>query len=139
MDKTLGGPGVSIRETQKPTLKDIQRLQKYTDLKVSNQSIYDWYCLLRLTQGSFYHLLHSGYLINHVDADGIPMMEEYAYILNLDQMTLDYDDLEEKVKIPLDKNELHSWGVKWRGSELPEKYDPEENLAQEKKRQEIIE
>ena len=129
---------VLISDEVKPTLKDINKLQKYTDLKVSNQSIYDWYCLLHLTQGSFHHVLHSGYLINHVDANGTPMMEEYAYILNFDEKTLDYDDGEEKVKIPLNKNELYSWGIKWRGAELPEKYDAEVHLEAEKKRQEHI-
>lgn len=73
-----------------PTLHDIKKLYAYTDLSVSSQSQLDWYCLLRKTQGSLKKVIKSGYMINSVDADGSPIFEQYAYILNFDTSTFDY-------------------------------------------------
>ncbi len=69
-----------VSEDVKPTPEDIEKLEKYTDLTVSGQSTDDWYCLLRLTQGSFFRVLNSGYMEN-VSSD---MDEEYVYVLDLD-------------------------------------------------------
>lgn len=70
--------------TTPPTNDEIVKLIQYCDIIVSGKTPSDWYCLLRQCQGSFKKILDSGYLINHVNKDGIPEFEEYAYILNFD-------------------------------------------------------
>ncbi len=114
-----------VSEDVKPTPEDIEKLKKYTWLDVGNQSIEDWYCLLRFTQGSFYHVLNSGYMEN-VKGD---MMEEYTYVLDLDKMVFKAkgDDLDE-VEIKLEKEELLKYANKWAEGPLDENYDPEEHM-----------
>ncbi|SNW62242.1 Hypothetical protein ORPV_338 [Orpheovirus IHUMI-LCC2] len=73
-----------------PTAEDINLLKEYTDLSVSRQSTDDWYCLLRKCQGSLKNVLESGYILNHVEEDGSPCFEEYAYLLNFDNKTFDF-------------------------------------------------
>jgi len=78
----------------KPTQEDVDRYQRYCDLSVSNQTSYDWYCLLRHAQnGVMLWDVLSGKM-GHIN-DGFDFMKdslfcEYAYIINLDDMTLDF-------------------------------------------------
>lgn len=82
---------IEVDENVSPTDEEIQQLKKYTNLKVSDQSTDDWYCLLRGTQGCLQSILDAGYIVNHAinnkneyDADA-----EYTYTVNLDNNTLD--------------------------------------------------
>jgi len=115
-----------ISNNVKPTPEDIEKLKKYTCLDVSSQSTEDWYCLLRFTQGSFYHVLNSGYMEN-VEGN---MYEEYTYVLDLDNMVFKAkgDDLDE-VEIKLEKEELLKYARKWSKGDLDENYDPEEEMV----------
>jgi hypothetical protein len=54
----------------KPTPEQIEECMKYTDLSVSNQSVDDWYCLLRDAQGN-----------PEAYAEGLKYMEEYSTFL----------------------------------------------------------
>jgi hypothetical protein len=91
-----------------PTLEDIQKLRPYTDVNVSQQSTTDWYCLLRHCQGSVEKVLASGYLDNCVDTSGLPLWEEYAYIINLDTQKLDFYE-ENRLVNSFDFDNLPSW------------------------------
>src|SRR5439155_5102509 len=70
-----------------PTEEDIKKLEPYTDLGVSNQSTSDWYCLLRLAQGSITDVLKSGYALNNEGSD----YENYIYIIDLNERNFKYD------------------------------------------------
>lgn len=87
-----------VSSTVPPTQEDIEKLRPYTDLKVSNQSPTDWYCLLRGCQGSLTSVLECGYLDNCVNDQGVPHWEEYAYIVNFDTQKLDFYAGNELVK-----------------------------------------
>ena len=73
-----------------PTPDDILRLEPFTDTSVGSGTRKDWYCVLRKTQGSFERVLKSGYLLNHVDENGEPEFEEFAYIVNFDDRSFDF-------------------------------------------------
>jgi len=81
---------VIVDQDVEPTKEQIERLKPYTDLSVSNQSTSDWYCLLRHCQGSITRVLQSGHIVNAVDTDNNPDFQEYAYVVNFDQNTLDF-------------------------------------------------
>lgn len=97
-----------VDESIPPTAEEIEKLKIYADLKVSHQSYEDWYCLLRNCQGSLEKVLASGYMVNHVDEDGNPIWEEYAYIVNLDTNKLDFynDEWESR---SYEFNDLPNW------------------------------
>lgn len=42
---------ILIDTNSKPTQEQIKECEKWTDLRVSNQTVRDWYCLLRNAQG----------------------------------------------------------------------------------------
>jgi hypothetical protein len=79
-----------------PTDEEIEELCYYADLQVKysldSNSLKDWYSLLRRCEGSLNAVLSSGYLLNHVNEDGTPIWQEYAYIVNLDSKKLDFYD-----------------------------------------------
>jgi hypothetical protein len=81
-----------VDESKPPTVKDIQNLRGSTDLRVSNQSVRDWYCLLRGCQGSLNAVLNAGHLINYTDDSGRPAFQDYAYIINFDTDKFDFYD-----------------------------------------------
>ena len=102
-----------VSDDVKPRPEDIERLEKYTDLTISSCSTDDWDCLLYHTQGSFYHVLHCGYLEN---VHGVDMEEEYFYILDLDNRVLRVEDHEEEefdATIALDREELMKYMKEW--------------------------
>jgi len=114
----------------KPTPEDIKRLEKYTDLSVSTGSTEEWYCLLNLTQGSFYHVLHSGYMEN---VEEIDMSEDYYYVLDLDNRKFQaFGGADLDVSMDLEINELIRFAREWSKEGLDEDYDPEERLAKKR-------
>ena len=71
-----------------PTEDDIKKLEKYTDLSVSNQTTNDIYCLLRGTQGSIIKILDAGYVCNH-ESD-----EECNYAIDFNEKKILFDNNE---------------------------------------------
>lgn len=104
-----------VNKNRKPTEEDIQKLEKYSKL-YNVESTSNWNGLLYWTEGSFHHVLHSGYLINHIGANGKPLFEEYGYILNFDERTLDfyrgYENISKK-KIPLNNEDIYACAQEW--------------------------
>ena len=134
----------NIKEVEdiEPTSEDIQKLEKYTDTSYGG-SLTDWDSLLSLTQGSFYHTLHAGYLVNVNDYD---VDEEFIYVLDLDNKKFrakgvreegddDGDDEDEEnydnmdLTINLGIEELTKLAIEWSKGDLNEDYDPGEVLA----------
>jgi len=74
---------------RKPNAEEIKRLAEFTDLKVSEQSTSDWYCLLRETQGEPEAILKSGFFSDSKTFIRDSLFCEYAYIINLDEGTLE--------------------------------------------------
>lgn len=72
---------VVIDETNPPTptKNDIQKLEPWTDLRVSTQSTSDWYCLTRRCQGSLTETIKSGYALSS-DFDKVHV--SYRYIID---------------------------------------------------------
>lgn len=73
----------------KPTDEDKQRLKGVTDLGVSDQSDDDWYCLTRELQGKFAATLKMGVLLDGHTFVADSLFCEYAYIVNLDEMSFE--------------------------------------------------
>ena len=69
----------------RPTPEDIEKYKHLSDLRVSEQKLTDWYCLLRNGQGNLIELLKLGVMLDG-GADFLldSLFCEYAYILNLD-------------------------------------------------------
>lgn len=82
---------ILVDETSTPTVEQIKECMDYLDLDVSNQSVEDWYCLLRKAQGDLEH--YSGnlkYMIDNHDFILDSLFCEYAYIINLDTNKLEF-------------------------------------------------
>ena len=96
-----------------PTQADITRLAPYTNLNVARQSVNDWYCLLRGTQGDLASVLEAGYVL-HGDLD---LSGEYTYVVNLDTDQFEtYYDMDTCTSFPLDflpgeEYFVGQWGV----------------------------
>lgn len=80
----------SVNEEVPPTKEEIKKLLKYVDTTVGEQSPTDWYCLLRNTQGDLGSILNCGYISESNDFILDSLFCEYAYILNLDDMVLEF-------------------------------------------------
>jgi hypothetical protein len=65
--------------------EDIERLRKFTDLMVGNQSTSDWYCLLRGTQGDPSAILEAGVMIDSHEFPSNSLLAEYGYVVDLDE------------------------------------------------------
>lgn len=79
-----------VNGQSKPTAADVKRLAAFTNLGVGNQSTDDWYCVLRDLQGKLKDSLDVGVI---VDSSGFlkdSLFCEYAYILNLDDKTVEF-------------------------------------------------
>lgn len=81
---------ILIDESVKPTKNQIKECKKYSDLKVSNQSIFDWYCLLRNAQGCP-ELYKSDlrYMLNYNNFIKESLFCEWAYVINLSENILE--------------------------------------------------
>lgn len=74
----------AICRNDSPTESQIKHCEPWTDLGVSQRSTSDWYCLLRLTQGSFKKSLKCGYYEEFNNRLENPFDLDYAYVMNLD-------------------------------------------------------
>ncbi len=87
----------AIDRNVRPTEAQKKFLEPYMDLRVSNQSTDDWYCLLRNTQGNIEDTLSARYYESNDCGDG-----EYSYMINLDDETLEFSGyVADRHKFPL--------------------------------------
>lgn len=82
---------VLVDNNNRPTKKQIDECIKYYDGSVSEQSVDDWYCLLRDTQGNL-DVYKNGlkYMLDDKDFIKDSLFCEYAYIINLDTNCLEF-------------------------------------------------
>ena len=73
-----------IDRKARPTEEEKVRLRPFADLGVSGQSLDDWYCLLRETQGYPDRTLDAGVMIDSHEFLRDSLFCEWAYIVNLD-------------------------------------------------------
>ncbi len=84
---------VMVSNKKKPTRNQIEKYKKYSDLGVSENNYFDWYCLLRrlqgipilneILQGRVYHMYnYETFLRDELDC-------QWGYIINLDDETLE--------------------------------------------------
>ena len=78
-----------VKSNDKPTKKQIEQCQRTTDLSVSNQSVDDFYCLLRNTQGDLKEHEAVGLMIENDDFIYDSLFCEWGYIINLDDNVLE--------------------------------------------------
>lgn len=75
---------------QKPTPADIHLYQKYSNTGVGEQSLEDWYCLLRNLQGDLEKCLDAGVMLDAGNFILDSLFCEFAYILNLDDGVIEF-------------------------------------------------
>lgn len=73
-----------VNEDDPPTAADAGACAKFTDTTVGNQSVTDWYCLLRGAQGELAAYLEAGVMPDSAGFLKDSLFCEYAYIINLD-------------------------------------------------------
>lgn len=78
-----------LKEHEKPTPEQIQRLKRYADCGVSNQSLQDSYCLLHNIQGSVIKILEAGAILENTEFIKDSLFCEWAYFINLDDETFE--------------------------------------------------
>lgn len=73
-----------------PTQEQKETLSIFAGLHVGNQSLDDWYCLLRKTQGQLDDVLKAGHILDASEDLGPETWCEYGYVLNFDTKKLDF-------------------------------------------------
>lgn len=82
---------VLVDEESTPTLSQIAECEKWGNVEVGNQSIADWYCLLRESQGNLYAYTNGlKYMLNGNDFLYDSLFCEYAYIINVTTGKLEF-------------------------------------------------
>lgn len=79
-----------VNEGSKPTPEDVKALEVYTNMSVSNRSTDDWYCIMREMQGDLLAYLSVGVMTNGLAFLRDSLFCEYAYIVNVDEGTLEF-------------------------------------------------
>ena len=85
---------IKVNYDKEPTSEIIKKYEKYSDTSVSERTNKDWYCLFRTLQGKdiLYEVLNRN--VNHIldgeDFGKDSLFCEYAYIINLDTMEVDF-------------------------------------------------
>jgi len=80
---------VDHNSNSKPSKKEIENLKQYADLNVSDRTYKEWYVLLRNLQGELKQTLEAGYMIDDHGFIRDSLFCEWAYIVNLDEMTFE--------------------------------------------------
>lgn len=73
-----------------PTPGQQKELASYADLNVGNQSLEDWYCLLRNTQGNPSYMLSSGHFESASEFALDSLFAEYGYVIDLESMAFEF-------------------------------------------------
>lgn len=79
-----------VKDGEKPTPEDIERLRPFTNIAVSEQSAQDWYCLLHKTQGDIEATLRAGYIEDSRGFLDDSLFCEWAYGINTDDGVLEF-------------------------------------------------
>lgn len=80
---------IMVDNEDTPTEEQIKECEKYADIDVSEQSLEDWYCLLRNSQGDLFAYDDLRYMIDNADFILDSLFCEYGYIINLDTNRLE--------------------------------------------------
>lgn len=82
---------ILVNEDEKPTAKQIKECKKFYNGDVGEQSVDDWYCLLYEAQGDL-NAYKNGlkYMTDNHNFIKDSLWCEYAYIINLDTMELEF-------------------------------------------------
>ena len=134
-----------VDENSVPSPELQKKYRRFANLGVSNETLEEWYCLLRNLQGiHFLEEILNG-IVNHM-IDSFEFLKdsllcEYAYIINLDDMTLEFyqgDNHSPQEDNPLPFEQISSEGhypVRYMGSflldNIPENWT-EKIFAEEK-------
>lgn len=81
---------IIVDEESVPTLEQIQECQKYYNSEIGEKNIFDWYCLLRKSQGKLD--LYKNDLRYMIDGKGFmhdSLYCEWGYVINLDNNELE--------------------------------------------------
>jgi hypothetical protein len=78
-----------VSEKDPPTPEDVERTRSVHDLSVANRATTDWYCLLRDAQGDLNAYARLGVMIDNAKFLRDSLFCEWAYLVNLDDGTLD--------------------------------------------------
>lgn len=89
--KAIASAIVMVNSDSKPNEEQIAECAPWTNLDVSNQTVEDWYCLLRNSQGNL-EAYENGlkYMIDSQSFLLDSLFCEYAYIINLDENVLEF-------------------------------------------------
>lgn len=82
---------ILVNNDGRPTKEQIEECMRYYNGAVSEQSMFDWYCLLRNTQGNLN--VYKGdlkYMLDDQTFIKDSLFCEYAYIINLDTNCLEF-------------------------------------------------
>ncbi len=74
-----------VDESRKPTEEEVLALREFTNVKVADQSLDDWYCLTRETHGSIAFMLDCGFILDNHEFPLDSLFCEWAYIVDLDR------------------------------------------------------
>jgi hypothetical protein len=79
-----------VSEDSQPTPEQIKKLLRFADASVGTQTVRDWYCLLRDTQGDLSHYRRGLiYMIDYHEFLADSLFCEWAYIINIDTEELE--------------------------------------------------
>lgn len=81
---------VVVNDDVPPTTVEIEKLSEWANLSVDTGTVTNWYCLLHKTQGDLTKILKAGYMLDGNNFILDSLFCEYAYILNLDDGTLEF-------------------------------------------------
>ena len=74
-----------VTDDDKPTEKDIKKLEFATNLNVSNQTTTDWYCLTRNSQGRIQDHLNTGiFYCDVTETVNTDLFVEYVYVIDME-------------------------------------------------------
>lgn len=81
---------ILVKENDTPTNEQITECKKYVDTSVGEQTLTDWYCLLREAQGNLNAYKDDiKYMIDYARFLGNSLFCEYGYVINLDTNKLE--------------------------------------------------
>ena len=121
---------IMVDEENIPTEEQIKECEQYANLDVSEQSLMNWYCLLRDSQGDLSCYADGlKYMIDNHDFILDSLFCEFAYIINLDTNKLEVYRGFQKVKDPTNRYTISEIDAKENMGYYPCKMVTEIDLA----------